>query len=402
MPDATNRDYYWWRCNELAKCSESGTPIPLVKSHLHSLRTMAESAVSSFRTRNPGKFPLCETHLSNIFKDRDARTFTISSLNIKSLQCSVLFTLMSEEGVQNFEDSHTLFNSIISTDSWDTFQGMLDILPDLRTYSTDPTDLIIESELHSGGSSCCPNLENKAIVVPLGEMSLEEIIRSMADNIYLIGLSTTSGFADGLFMDPFTFLIHDLAHRWYRLRNFGSTRETNHNIQVFLDRLFNDDIGESNVHACLVWLFLIIHEPTFPLKQELFFLSGPIDEEKLQYVKDLKVSPKWSETPIDIYDFLLYSFSNMNNRGTLLPKELQDELTTSASVRSSIKEWLRSSWLIFVEVWNMYIGKTVLARPLVNGEKNALFKQRVVQNITNWNKRPRKTTRRKTRRSRRR
>jgi len=398
---AEDRSYIWWRCKNLLECptKEKDSHIPILKSYLLALRTTAEEAVREFRTNTSSEFPMCETHLRNIFSDRDAFTTTVTSLNIKSLQCSILFTLMDPGGIRSFEDSDKMFARILATPTWDTFRGMLELLASLRTFRTDPYDLVIESELASGESLCGPKLEHKALVLLTGNMTLYEILRSMADNIYIVGLSSTSGFADGIYMDPFTFLIHDLAHRRYRLTYFGTTPTTNSNIRRVLDAVQTSGLSESVIAACHLWIFLLIHEPTFPLKQEEFFLSGPITKDKLDYVVTLRVSPTWAGgQTLDIYTFLVHSFGNMNDRGGLLPLELQEEMKAGRPVESSIKGYLEHTWNIFVEVWNMFVLSSAASPPAAGD-----FGARLVKNVSNWNSRRKmrrnRTKRRRSRRS---
>ena len=380
------RGRLWWQLAQLS-CprDKSKSHIPFVKAQLVLLHRVARATVDSYsELAEPDSIRRYHTIVHKIFRNKQV---SLTALNIKSLQCAYLFSLMTKH-IPNpekrrygayIEDSLWTYLSKIR---WTSYDAVLRLCaehePDEEEY--DLKWLIVEDEFDDG--SCIPSLKGKAIIVLLGELSLYELVWSLAQDVYFIGLIPGLGFADGAIMHPLSFLVHDLDHMHDRLRlcqeeKGGRGAEINARVLHFLGFLADRDVAVQQ--TCLMFLFLYMHheiecKETILLQDVIAADSGPFrpggEEDELSYLPD--------------------RFLRQNDFAGFLPP-----LPSSKDVAAVI-EWLRGEWLIFTEAWNacFALGPVAAApRRRTSSERRSRYLAATLRNANAWNRRrTRRTT----------
>jgi hypothetical protein len=374
---------YWYLFHELAM-TRGSDHLPLIKAHLQALYEVAYKTVEGMpegRTRDAA-----EEHLAHIFTDR---TVSITSLNIKSLQCAVLFRILqvwAGKIREDYDDPHVggeeflLYIGVLTMDEeskkaaglensptkapWDSYESMLYYAANYKTEyllreDEDGRTVLDDEPIKDIGLEALiladerpdvyPELNDKMIVTLLGDLSLFELNRSLADNLYILALSPTPVLADGYNMDSLTFLFHDAFHRKQRRKYSGTTPVTRGNVKRFLDSALYRDLTDDERHVCDMWIFLITHELLFQgavQRQEEYFLSGPIGPEKdihaLQYKRR------------HVYVLDKIASDITTRESDRLAPALKGVLPPSmtGAKKADVVRWLGASWLRFVSVWN--------------------------------------------------
>jgi hypothetical protein len=345
-----SRGRLWWQLAQLS-CPRNGSSdreseshIPFVKAQLAILHRVARATVDSYRAAaSEEDIKLYHRYVRKIFSNNRV---SLTALNIKSLQCAYLFSLMTKH-IPNpekrrygayIEDSLWTYLSEVRWTSYDAvLQRCIDHEPDEEEY--DLKWLLIEDEFGGDETWCIPSLKNKAIIVLLGELSLYELVWSLAQDVYFIGLIPGLGYADGAMMHPVSFLTHDLDHMHDRLllcqeEKGGRGAEINARTLHFLGFLAARDAAVQQ--TCLMFLFLYMHheiecKEAILLQDVIAADSGPFrpggEEDELIYLPD--------------------RFLRQNDFHGFLPAALKEGATAETVI-----EWLRGEWLIFTETWN--------------------------------------------------
>jgi hypothetical protein len=242
---------------------------------------------------------------------------------------------------------------------------------------------VIEDEFDAG--SCIPSLKNKAVIVLLGELTLYELVWSLAQDVYFIGLIPGLGFADGALMHPVSFLAHDLDHMHDRLflceEDVRRRAEVNARVLHFLAVIATKTAAIQQ--TCMMFLFLYMHheiecKESILLEDTLLPTSGPFRPEGAR----------------DEYVYLPDRFLRQNDLQGFLPAELR--MTSTDRVFA----WLRTEWRIFIEEWNACFAGPVVAheRRRTSSERRSRYRAATLRNATMWNAmQKRRTTRRTTR-----
>jgi len=348
-----------------------------------------------------------ETHLAhfeNIFSDR---TVSITSLNIKSLQCAILFTIIArdlgEKKVPSFVGADYFLNNIgeswypkfRSQDfEWDSYDKLLPIVCFHDDYQVKLKDLCISDET---------KLEGAPIVTPLN-LSLADLNRTLANDIYLVGFTTNYLHVDGRNMSPLEFFMHDLAHKTIRQKELGTSSITRKNVKHFLDSAQYRNLTEEERYMCDYWIFLITHETEYVfavLRQEEFFLTTKIGEDK-HITKILgRVEAQDYTTEPFLNHFSSRSFYSFYKE--LLPDALQFKgIKRTYSEQDSvhiaeIQKWLLDSWNVFQTEWNKSIDSENEANATFNANFANLARHRptpivhanskIINNAARWNHR---------------
>jgi hypothetical protein len=250
----------------------------LVKANLKVLEEFAIERIE--QEKGQPYYEKCVARLTNIFREKEA---TITSLNIKALLCAVLFTEIIADKLtsKNYKKEADFFDDLIRYSKditpyplvpevfkyfFDKFQKIkpivdLDNIKPLEYYKThlrkddDYKHLVIENDT----GDVVPTLDKIVIATVLGSLSLEDINMSLANNIYLIGLSGEPVIADGFLVPPISFFWHDLAHI-DGYKNLGLTETTNKNVREFLRSSEYSELNEEKQYMCNVYLFILQHE----------------------------------------------------------------------------------------------------------------------------------------------
>jgi hypothetical protein len=371
---ADERDYYWWRCTELSCPVRGGAPayVPLLKVHLKVLFEKANATIEASEIAPALKVD-CRKKLSSIFRDK---TVTLTSLNVKSLQCAALFTEILEMQGKVPDPNFTEYRGgpdpkVIYKEAkrdprgFYTFEGCKAFIIASRAYD----DLIIDEE--TGGAVCCPNLRNKIVCVLLGELTVEEIVRTYADHIYICGLTFDKAYADGFLYTPLEFLHHDVVHASNRRSGRGTASDIGYRrLKTFVNYLDTpNDLTPEQSKACWFMLFMLTHEVGSEYLMDSARLSQIVGE---GYA----------------YNWILERWKNPNDLGGLLMWYLGiDEGALTAMPNEEILPRLRAAGDILSEKWNALFaeggpagGVAAPARVVPEGYEN-----RLTANAAIWN-----------------
>ena len=346
-----------------------------MKAQLKLLLDVATKTVNFYDGKAPSIY---KTHLKNIFSD-DKVSFT--SLNIKSVQCAILFTKIfrdtaSPETARALHDSDLddkLYDFYTEKD-WDTYAKFLRLTDD---HMELPYIVFDDEEGH-----CIPNCKNKAIIVLLGEMTLFELLWSLSNDLYFVGLPAQIQFADGNLHTPTTFLEHDLGHMTARLDNRSEALRDQENANVKKCLLYINDKSKEIQDAVLLFLFLYMH------------LEVQGDNEALLIPHTATSGLFRPNNPHKFYrEDVIRLLKSRNDLGGFLPEG-------HAVTDAALEGWLRGQWAIFVEHWNAcLLGE---AREIESAGLSPTTKARYVaktaRNARKWNSRSRggrKTVRQK-------
>ena len=353
---------------------EINSHLPFIKAQLKLLEDTARMTVESYRPRVPeALMKTYETHVTNIFKDT---TVSFTSLNIKSAQCAILFTKMFHDTATG-DEKRKLRESDIDDGlykfykkaGWDTYDVFLKLTDD---HMDLPYTVFTDEDGH-----CIPNCKNKAIIVLLGEMTLFELLWSLSNDLYFVGLPTQTQYADGRFFIPTTFLEHDLAHITARLDTVpeGVREEENRNVKKCL--LYINDKSKEIQDAVLLFLFLYMH------------LEVQGDNEALLVPHTADSGLFRPNNPHKFYrEDVIRRLKSRSDLGGFLPEG-------HAVTDVALEAWLRGQWAIFVEHWNASLLEE--ARDIENmgpsPTTRARYLAKTARNASKWNSRRQSSSR---------
>jgi len=192
----------------------------------------------------------------------------------------------------------------------------------------------------------CKQIKNNIqIIIYLDYLTLQDIIMSYANNVYLLGIAETMTWADGKLLTPFEFLHHDITHALNRDAD-DLPKQNTIKFMKYLDTI-KDTLSEKQIYEIKIILFIIIHESRFE-----FMLSGPIN---------LSIYKSYSE--ICFGTTFLCDWKNWKNDkyyGSMLPKnlfKLKDDtiVEDEAEQTEIIKAYLNRIFEFFITIWNQFI-----------------------------------------------
>ena len=297
-----------------------------VRIYLRDLFELVEKTVNEYMGKpNYDKY---REHFEHIFKDR---TVSLMSLNIKGLQSAILFKIIEDQesgqkpvALEVVPELLVYLGVGIPGSTWDRYEYIMEMKDEypLLTMLFDPT--------------------NNFIVSLDGELSLQLLNLSYAQDVYLLGLSPKNIFADGQLLDPVSFFMHDLGHYLLRKKILGTTEISRMNVHHFLHMLKFTEVDNTHRYACNLWIFLLTHE--FLFKGQELILSTPLD------INTLLGSLKTDEGTSLLEEFAhkcLHRFYK-----SVLPKTLDITGATEAEQLSKIKTYLQWSYNVFTSYWN--------------------------------------------------
>ncbi len=311
------RAAYFWRCRQL-HCSKTELNHNL-RQNLHILYDAVRSVIDNAPIDAPAK-EIFHVKLNTIQVHEPDGDLDIPSLNVKSLQCVILFTEICkrQRPLKYFYGSHEYEQFV---DKYDDFDHTLNVMQNI------------------GHDRYLPLLEKSGnrFLVLLGEMSLIELVSTMADNIYLIGITTENAWADGVELNPFEFMIHDLDHAAERefVMAFGKKGKKSDPLQF--EREFIAGLQTNpDTDKILLILFLIIHEQ-LGSERALFspkIKSGAYDSFVAEYGPDK--------------ESYYIAWKDPHSYGGLLPAAVR------LGGKESIRAYLQESLDIFIGSWNQF------------------------------------------------
>lgn len=356
-----------WQLNQMTCPTRTAdSHIPFVKAQLKLLRDVASKTVTFYDGKVPeASTALYRIHLKNIFSDDKV---SITSLNIKSVQCAILFTKIfrdtasPETTLQLLESGldDKLFE-FYSEKDWDTYAKFLTLTDD---HMELPNTVFTDEDGH-----CIPNCKNKAIIVLLGEMTLFELLWSLSNDLYFVGLPAQIQFADGNLHTPTTFLEHDLGHMAARLENRSEDLRDQENANVKKCLLYINDKSKEIQDAVLVFLFLYMH------------LEVQGDNEALLVPHTVTSGIFRPTNPHKYYrEEVIRRLKSRSDLGGFLPEG-------HAVTDAALEAWLRGQWAIFVEHWNASLREKAREIENVGPSSNtrARYLAKTARNAHKWN-----------------
>ena len=376
LKSETRRRLMWQLKQMTCPVREKDSHLPFIKAQLKLLEDTAHRTVESHRSGvTKAAIALYKTHLKNIFRDA---IVSFTSLNIKSAQCAILFTKMIHDTATEVEKRQLRESDIddglyefYKTAGWDTYDVFLTLTDD---HMDLPYTVFTDEDGH-----CIPNCKNKAIIVLLGEMTLFELLWSLSNDLYFVGLPTQTQYADGRFYIPTTFLEHDLGHMIARLDTVPEAvrEEENRNVKKCL--LYINDKSKEIQDAVLLFLFLFMH---LEVQGDPTVLRVPHTVDSGLFRRDDHPHSRFYKGNI------IQRLKSRDDLGGFLP---EGHATTDAALEA----WLLSQWLIFIEHWNACLSAEA-AEAAVNIEYTKASGNRYLaktfKNAASWNRR--KATRR--------
>jgi hypothetical protein len=356
-----------WQLNQMTcPTRTAASHIPFIKAQLKLLYDVARKTVNFYDGKVPeASIALYKTHLKNIFRDK---IVSFTSLNIKSVQCAILFTKIftdtaSPEVTRQLLDSgldDKLFE-FYSEKDWDTYAKFLTLTDD---HMELPYTVFTDEDGH-----CIPNCKNKAIIVLLGEMTLFELLWSLSNDLYFVGLPAQIQFADGNLHTPTTFLEHDLGHMTARLDNRPEALRNQENANVKKCLLYINDKSKEIQDAVLLFLFLYMH------------LEVQGDNEALLVSHTADSGLFRPNNPHKWYrEDVIRRLKSRSDLGGFLPEGL-------AITDAALEAWLRGQWAIFIEYWNASLREEAREIENVGPSSNtqARYLAKTVRNADKWN-----------------
>lgn len=262
--NAATRAAYFWRCQKLYCSKEANATFEdNIRQNMAIIFDATQKVLDDAAIPAAAKAAL-NAKLARI-KGED-KGATLTTLNIKSLQCVILMTEISKltNPAKSTMKDYPI-KSIVSEYAaltvgghWDNYDHLYNLIKTGPYLLSRYKKLIGTS--YPEADYCCPNFNGARILVLLGEMTLLELVDTMADNIYLIGVTTEIEWADGHEYTPFEFMHHDLVHASNREYGFGDFGIG----MLSLERRFIDHIkgnpGAYDLDKLMIPLFLLMHE----------------------------------------------------------------------------------------------------------------------------------------------
>lgn len=375
------RKDYFWRCKSLQCTTNPNEFKDSLKQNLKILqdlvkekldKTYAEVKASGDKeklSKIEELFDLFKEFLGEEFKnkvihnnngDRPEDIVTLHRYNAKSLQLVILldhlFYIMNPnwESQYPIESVVTAYKNYISDndtkDRWKNINHLMQdmnikynpwnlafkesqgiYVPPIPLYGTE--SLIRVKTKYGSEKYCCPLQDKARILVSLGEMTLAELIESMIDEIFLIGIVDDLSWADGKQYTPYEFVHHDLTHASNYETARGYAYPLSQEVKQIIKQLITNQklINPATFDTIMVVLFMFIHE-----SREYYKLNKPLSERHALFYS---------------FDFspFIYDINNWKNPyfyGGLLSK---DKLQLSDS---DLEKYLVDKFESFREIWN--------------------------------------------------
>lgn len=186
---------------------------------------------------------------------------------------------------------------------------------------------------------CCPVKPNSFMLVPLGELTIVELLDSFFRRVYLCGIVFGPEYADGTLHTPFEFLIHDIIHADNFMSIVGNSDDTIKLIKAFFEEIKKNQskMDVSVFDKLMLVLFIVVHE-----SMNISMFEGKI----VDSLWDLLSPGFLTDIP---------NWKNPHFFGGLLPPgmiEKSDE---------EIKTYLKETFNSVVTIWNRFLDEKNLS-----------------------------------------
>lgn len=347
------RDIYIARCEKMyCNSLPEAECYSIIKKNIQDLYKIAKDLIKSYDMSDTRDLYLRMKQKFENIERIDISTPTISTLNIISLQCVILFTEIvkviepHKSTMENYNgggsqaiELQKLYIELTKEDKWDDYdyiyklitKSVIDPVTQRQiVLITKPLKRLVYTNNYINIINC-KNIKKQRLCVILGELTLFEILNSLANDIFLIGITPHMGWADGYYYTPFEFMDHDMVHAINR-ETSGYGQDTLVYSKPFIEYLItNKDIPKDSIDKIVIILFLIMHED---------FFNG-----------DLLNTPVLKSNVLQriIWDKLLNikRWTDINNFGGLLPEYIFNN-------PSRIIPYLEDAYILFVSTWNSF------------------------------------------------
>ncbi len=221
--------------------------------------------------------------------------YTIVNLNLKSLQCILLITLLMLEGkdIEN-EKQHML--KFFPNVKEDILNILFYLLKNEDWLDINTVRNIIKS--HTFFSQLLYEGTDKIFIcVLLGNLTIDDIVETIANKILLIGIVTDKTWADNFHLYPFHFMSHDLIH------SYTITKTDSLNVPFIKEFINYVNIkykqDKYTLKQITIILFIILHEGinTDPMNLLYYALNHfeilTVDDIK-RYIMEFTFLSKWT------------------------------------------------------------------------------------------------------------
>ncbi len=272
-----SRISYLWRCNQITCKSKTIKEYEdSIQENLETLFDIVGKVINESTASNKTEYL---EYLGKIILDK--QPFTIKTLNLKSLQCVILMTLLLIETEKITDDDlmatynssfkiKDLFKKLTENNLFIDFNELEKVcVADLilrnlvKLFKLPGIDEIADDLVPNSTEYSNENMKHVRLAVLLGELSLEEIIESELKFIHLVGITTAMEWADGRLYTPFEFFHHDLVHA-FNIMGMESNDTTDKLNDLYQYIKSNKEKLGKNYYNIIVILFLIIHESARP------------------------------------------------------------------------------------------------------------------------------------------
>ncbi len=308
------RAAYLWRCNEVICKKPAKEEFEKgISDNLSILYEVIKRVIES------DKIPCSLKKKSLDYLERiksEVIQYSIKNMNLKSLQCVILVTLLIMEK-NNYSDEvlmksyppeykiMDIFEQLFLSNNWLDLKKIEEICMEeyylrkiLKKFKRPTFQQIARNQIPES-IEYEKNMENVRICVLLGELSLEEILDSEFNLVHLIGITTEMEWADGRYYTPFEFFHHDLVHAENIEANITNEGMLEYGLFYKYLKEKKLTLGEK-YDDYIIMLFLIFHE-SFNTAEILENKTIPtmedVDAGSSGFIKDVKswMNPRFFE-----------------------------------------------------------------------------------------------------------
>ena len=333
----------------------------IVQKNIIDLYMVAIKVLESYNKSQTEDLYLDMSEKLNNIMSVDISKPDIPMLNIISLQCVILFTEILRKIYPTKAITHdpeitakyalNLYIELTRENKWDSYHYIYESIDNIQ-FIANPfttTDKIksafsrlIYDKNHKKIN--CNNLKNNILLVILGEFKLYEILVSLMNDIYLVGITTNMSWADGYYRTPFEFMCHDMIHASARETGYDNTnliysKSFIEYIYINKDKFGQDMFDRDIFDQIVIILFIIMHENSeaFNILNEKQIDIGSIFYNLYVRIED---DPKYN-----------WRWTDINYYGGLLPPDI---LINKYYEKNSIGNYLHDAATRFTLTWNKF------------------------------------------------
>lgn len=201
--------------------------------------------------------------LAYIFSTTDtADENFIGRLNIVSLQCVILFTENCiDPRATKFEDGQNesfRYYTTLKSGDWKNYRV---IKSNLIEKNSERFLALYSYSKGKPYTTSTPHDQLIYLITIIDYLSIDEVISSFLDNFIMCGISPSFIYADGRYLTPFEFCMHDITHgRNYKGLCFTRSALSKSDLLSFYQFCKNTISNKNELYSVKFMVFLLIHE----------------------------------------------------------------------------------------------------------------------------------------------